>query len=215
MSDITTLRSIARDMFIKIDPKARVRGNTVLDEYINRWYMQVQKDGWNNRREQQAEWSLVTDTNTNSYSLPSDFLKFSVVSCEDNEIYPIERSSVLKANQINAEGKPIRYYIYGNNLGFYPKPQSSYNILYFYNKKLTKITESQPSELPDEFDFAICLYASYLACMSVEKREKAADVLWEYTNNISTLLTQYILTSDNYTYWLDRWMDYLPTAKSL
>jgi len=215
MSDITTLRSIARDMFIKIDPKARVRWNTILDEYINRWYMQVQKDGWNNRREQQAEWSLVTNTNTNSYSLPSDFLKFTVVSCEDNQIDPIERSEILKANQINAQGKPIRYYVYGNNLWFYPIPQSSYNIVYFYNKKLPKITDTQSSELPDEFDFAICLYASYLACMSVEKREKAADILWEYWNTISTLLTQYILTSDTYTYWLDRWMNYLPTAKSL
>jgi hypothetical protein len=53
--------------------------------------------------------------------------------------------------------------------------------------KLPKITITQDSLLPEDFDEAIALYSCYLMCLSVEKVQKAQTVLGQYTRVINGL----------------------------
>ena len=54
-----------------------------------------------------------------------------------------------------------------------------------YRKKLPKITDAQDSILPKDYDEAICLYASYLAMLSVEKQAKANMLMIQFNDCIN------------------------------
>jgi hypothetical protein len=66
-----------------------------------------------------------------------------------------------------------------------------------YNKYLPKITDSVPSELDEDFDEAVALYASYLALISVEKQAKATMCMAQYQIEIDSLFAQYINDDDD------------------
>lgn len=214
MSSLIELRAIARDLYLKIDPNWKIWNNSTLDWYINRGYLQVQKDWGNRRREQQADWMITTIAATSNYPYPSDFLKITGIVNDTLELYKTYKEDILKNWLITNTGIPTAYYIYGSNIWLFPIPTSTQTISYTYNKRLPKITESQDSVLPEYFDDAICLYAVYLGCISVEKNDKASQIYSEYQNTLSTLLYTYQVDSINNSYWIDRW-EYLPSPRSI
>jgi len=212
MSSLAELRAIARDLYLKIDPNWKIWTNSTLDWYINRGYLQVQKDWWNRRREQQADWVITTIAATSNYPYPSDFLKITGIVNGTLELYKTYKENILKSWLITNTGNPSAYYIYGSNIWLFPIPIATETISYTYNKRLPKITESQDSLFPEDFDDAICLYAVYLGCMSVEKNDKASSIYNEYQNTLSTLLFTYQVDSTDNSYWIDRW-EYLPSPR--
>lgn len=214
MSSLATLRTTTRGLYLRIDPNGKIRSNDVLDSAINDGYMEVQKAGGNNRREQQDSGTFTTTSWTNTYSLPSDFLKFSSLSYNDLAIGKTYKEDVAMTNQSTNTGVPYAYYIYGANIGFYPIPNTAGTVTYLYNKRLSTITSGVDSSLPADFDFAICLHAAYVLCGGVEKFPKAQRLLDEFEKKIGTLLYQYTIDSSDYTYKLDRWV-YVPSARSL
>ena len=214
MSSLIELRAIARDLYLKIDPNWKIRSNSTLDWYINRGYLQVQKDWWNRRREQQADWVITTIAGTSSYPYPSDFLKITAIVNNTLELYKTTKDDILRRGLIANTWIPTAYYIYWSSIWLFPIPVSIQTISYNYIKRLPKITESQDSLLPEDFDDAICLYAVYLGCMSVEKNDKASSTYSEYQNTLSTLLFTYQVDSTDNSYWIDRWI-YLPSPRSI
>lgn len=207
MSTLTSLRSTARDLFIKIDPNAKVRSNDVIDSLINMGYVQVQTDGNNERREQQTEATFSTVVGQQTYSLSTNapsFLKITAVIYNQTPLSKIYREDIFRTNNTTNSGTPMWYYIYGANVWLYPIPSAVDTVTLLYCKSLPTITSVVDSILPSDFDRAICEYAAYMACNSVEKTDKARMFLWDYTLAMSTLLSRYKMDDINYTYWLAR-----------
>ena len=202
MSTLTSLRSTARDLFIKIDPNAKVRSNDVIDSLINMGYVQVQTDGNNERREQQTESTFSTVVGQQTYSLSTyapSFLKITAVIYNETPLNKIFREDILRSSSVTNSGSPIGYYIYGANIGLYPIPSAVDTVTALYCKSLPTITTSQDSLLPSDFDRAICEYAAYMACNSVEKTDKARMFLWDYTLAMSMLSSRYKMDDSTYT----------------
>lgn len=73
-----------------------------------------------------------------------------------------------------------------------------------YKKKLPKLTSAVDSELDEDYDEAISLYACYLMCLSVEKANKAATVKAQYDSTISDLFGMGINNDETITFNLSR-----------
>jgi len=214
MSSLIELRSITRSLYLKIDPNGKIWSDQILDWYINRAYTQIQKDGGNKRREQQEDWTITTVAWVQNYLYPSNFLKITGIVNGTLELYKTYKEDILKNWLITNTGNPSAYYIYGANIWLFPIPTWTSTIAYTYNKRLPKITESQDSLFPEDFDDAIWLYATYLWCISVEKWDKASQMYSEYQNTLSTLLFTYQVDTTENSYWIDRWHN-LPSPRSI
>lgn len=198
VSTLSDLRDMTRNLYLRIDPNWKIRNNSVLDQLINRAYIQVQKDWMDSRKQQQHEYSFSTIGWDNSYSLPSDFLKMSLVKREQQIINPTTKEQVYHLS--SSVWSPVSYYIYNWVLSFYPSPSGSVPVSFLYNKRLPTITSAQNSQLTTDFDYAIACYAAYLWCGGVEKDSKAQRLYSEYQNTISMLKYQYLVTDYVYTY---------------
>jgi len=76
-----------------------------------------------------------------------------------------------------------------------------------YNRKLPKITDAQDSELPEQYDELINLYATYLMLISVEKQQKAVACLAQYTSAKDSLFGAVMYDDDNITFGQQRTTD--------
>jgi len=202
MSSLQDLRIKTRNEYIKIDPSGKVRGDSTLDALLNRAYFQVQKDWQHRRPTQQAWYSFNTQQWVGEYPLPSDFIKMDIPLYDYNPLSKTERSTLKKVlTGAFTQGKPFSYYIFGSNIGLYPVPNTTGTVDIEYMKKLPKLTASQDSILPEDFDDAICVYAAYLAFNSVTKTDKAAVMRADYNEIMSSLLSSYIYNDMNINYW--------------
>ncbi len=205
MSDLIDLRVRTRNTYIKIDPNSKVWDVTTLDFFINEWYKKIQKDMWFDIPECQASTTITTASWVTEYSKPTDFQKLTWIY---QDWYWLTRTTkqdflINRATQ----SKPSSYYIYGSKIWLYPTPDSTYTIDLLYNKYLPKLTNTQWTLLPDDYDEAIALYASYLAMMSVEKQAKATMCLAQYNSEINWLLWQYLNDDDNISFSIQRTND--------
>jgi hypothetical protein len=91
---------------------------------------------------------------------------------------------------------PYQYYIYKGFYGLDPIPNVSYTIDFNYFKK-NYLTELIDSVYPEEFNAAICSWAAYLAFLSVNKSDRAAQCLADYEKTLAGLLNQYIYDDMN------------------
>jgi hypothetical protein len=118
---------------------------------------------------------------------------------------PVSKQQIRLTNYTGSQGKPNQYYIYGSNIGFNSIPNSTYNIIIDYFKRLPTLTSIQASLLPSDFDDAIALYAVYLAFKSIGKIESSIASLQDYNQVVSTLLTSYIYDDMNTSFSYQRW----------
>ena len=74
-----------------------------------------------------------------------------------------------------------------------------------YKTKLPKLTDTQDSELSEDYDEYIALYACYLMCLSVEKVQKAQIVLAQCKTLEGELFAMGINNDDNNMFGLERY----------
>lgn len=194
MSTQAELQSKLNSEYIKIDPNHKIWDINTKNSFLNGAFLQIQKDWWYRRPENYTSTTQATVAWTAEYSLPSDFIKIDMVSYSGVKLNKTYKKNVRLSNPDATQGKPNSYYLYGSNIGFDPVPDSSYNIIIDYFKKLPTITSSQDCELPSEFDNAICAYAAYIAFNSVEKTEKAQIMFTQYQQELNLLLSTYLYT---------------------
>lgn len=120
---------------LKIDPNDKVWNQSTKEQYINDAYVQIQRDGEYNWRECQVEdnTSIAMVPGTEKYALPSDFTRLDYVQTVDNLF--VLRATILskvrtRGNTGNAA--PNEYFIYGNNIGFYPIPDKAFITLILF-----------------------------------------------------------------------------------
>lgn len=146
------------------------------------------------------EYTFNLVSGTGEYPLPTDFIKMDVVTYNGQSLKKTDRGTLKKmVNGAFTSGNPYAYYITGSNIGFYPIPVGGVAGLEYF-KKLPTLTEVQGSELPSEFDDAICTYASYIAFNGVNKIDKATVMRADYQDIMSTLLMSYIYDDLNVSY---------------
>lgn len=121
--------------------------------------------------------------------------------CDSRALSKTTKSVLLRSvNGAFTQGTPQFYYIQNTSIGLYPLPATSNAINIEYYKRLANLTDSQDSELPEDFDDAICTYAAYLAFNSVSKIDKAGVMRADYSEIMSTLLSSYIYDDMNISY---------------
>lgn len=198
----TTLATLVSDLRneLKIDPNDKVWSQSLKEDYINEAYLQIQRDGEFNWRENQEELSTFPITGgTEKYDLPSDFIRLDFIQLTDSitNLRSIDLATV-RTRGTDGQSEPSEYFIYGNEIGFYPIPDTSYNILMLYRKRLPTLTDSQDSQLPADFDQAIVKYASYLAWSAPRGNEGVAQSkLQDYEASVRRLRLAYIM-QDSY-----------------
>ncbi len=205
MTSLVDLRAKTRNEYIKIDPAGKIWNNSTLDALINRAYFQVQAE-WQHRRPMQyANYSINTVNGTELYSLPSDYIKMEVPTYNYQSLVRTDKSALKRSlNWPITQGTPYAYYTYGTSIGLYPIPSWSGILDIEYYKKLPRLTESQDSVLPEDFDDAIATYTAYLAFDSVSKNDKSAVMRASYNSIIGTLLQSYISNDMNMSYSYQR-----------
>jgi hypothetical protein len=197
MTSLADLRTKFRDEYVKIDPNSKVWSDSVANNYINRSYFQIQKDGNHRRRECQANTTATSVAGTMEYALPSDFLRLRLIRYNGQELGKSDKLALKRENSnFDNQGTPYQYYIYGTNYGLFPTPDAGQTIDIDYLKRLATLTSSQASELPDDFDSAIVEYAKYVAFLSVGKIQEAQIALSDYQFMVNTLVASYIFYDD-------------------
>ncbi len=102
--------------------------------------------------------SLNTVSGTVNYTLASDvdidaILPDSVMETQEQQILDWVNYTYPLTHDVNATGKPDKYYIQGNSLYFYPVPDSVYSIQYQYRVKASQLSgDSAVTELPEEWE---------------------------------------------------------------
>ena len=197
------LRTICRNRYIKIDPNAKIWSNDVIDWYLDEWFTQIQGDGGYRWRENMADVQVTGVVNTQEYALPTDFVRVDLIRYNWQPLLPTSKRAIKAYESNFTYGLPYQYYIYKGYYGLDPIPNQSFTIDFNYFKKLY-LTSSIDSEYPEEFNAAICSWAAYLAFLSVNKADRAAQCLADYEKTLSGLLNQYIYDDINISFGYQR-----------
>lgn len=210
MTSLVDLRTKLRTEYIRIDPNGKIWSNSVIDWYINRAYTQIQKDWQYKWRENIEDATTTTVAGQQEYWIPTDYIAVNLVRYNNQYLTKTDRITLKMENQNSpmVSGTPYQYYLYWWNIGLYPIPNTTGTIDLEYLKKLPKITTSQDSLFPEEFDDAICAYAKYIAFMGNNKPEAMAS-LWDYQQLMDTLRSSYIYQDTfgtRMTYQRRRWL---------
>lgn len=195
---MATLAQLVSDLRaeLKMDPSDKIWSTSTKENYINSAYLQVQRDGSFNWRENQVEddTSIAMVAGTEKYNLPSDFIRLDYVQTVEN-LFVLRASTLSKIRTRGNSGNsaPNEYFIYGTQIGFYPKPDQAYTTLLLYRRRLPTLTSSQDSLLPDDFSQAIVKYAAYLAWSSPRgNKGTASEKMDDYNASMSRLKLTYL-----------------------
>lgn len=135
---------------------------------------------------------------TQLYALPDDFQRVRLLRYNGQKCFPKDIIS-LKADDpnMNSTGSPYWYYIYGDNIGLYPIPNTTGTMDLEYFKTLPALTTSQDSDLPTDFDDAIMAYAAMRLMRGVGKNDMVASFREQYEDQLNTLRLKYLYDDQN------------------
>lgn len=188
------------------DPNDKIWNSTSKNRFINRAYLQVQKD--NN-----FEWRENKESTTLSspYTIPSDFVIMETVFDGTNELDVADKIRLKKQNKdLTTTGEPRWYYYEGTTLALYPVSTTDIDI--DYKKQLAALSgDSDTIDFPDAFAEAIVAYARYLAWSSPRgNRQEAEGALQDYGNELAMLMGSFGLQDEGYQYFGIQRTSYIP-----
>lgn len=192
---LSQLRTKVRNE-MKTDPNGRIWGDTVLNDYINSAYLQVQSDGnfrWPGNDNGSASFS--TTSGTTEYALASDFGWMELMLRSNTQLYEMDFVELKLRNPNSTTGTPSNYYIRGSNIGLDPVPNSSDTITYYYRKILATLSsDSSEIGLNDNFAPAIVKYAAYLAWSAPRGNADEAEKKYQdYKRELTRLKSAYLM----------------------
>ena len=179
---------------LKKDPNGKIWSNPELNNYINKAYLKVQKDGNFQWRENQANTTFSTVAWTQEYALPTDLGKIQLVRFEWTNLYNTTKVQLKRQQSTFVSWTPSKYYLFGVNIGFDVLPSTVWTVDLDYQARLTAFTaDTDESGFNSDFDLAIVKYAAFLAWSSIDwKQGTASSQLQEYQLEIDTLVSTYI-----------------------
>lgn len=196
MATLQTLRDQLKDE-LKIDPNNSIWSNTVLNRAIVQAVRQIQQDGNYDWHFNDNETSMSTVVSQATYALATGFVRLEDGTVKYNQ-YQLKPADYvwLKGTftTLAQDGQPVYYYLRGNNLGVYPRPNAIQTLEYTFRKKLTDMSsDTDDSGLPDEFNEALTQFACYLTWNDIEGREdKAIAAINNYNEMIKGLFDQFL-----------------------
>lgn len=203
---------------LKKDPNGKIWTDAALNNYINKAYAKMQKDGNFQWRENQANYTTTTVVGTQEYALPSDFNKVQLVRYNWTNLLPTTKVRLKREYSSFVSWTPSKYYLYGSNIGFDVLPNDTQTIDLDYVKKNAGFSaDTDESAYGTDFDTAIVKYASFLAWSSIDgKQQTASAELAEYQLEMDTLLSTYIFdNTEDLTMNLQRGNRYVTQATVL
>lgn len=123
-----------------------------------------------------------TSAGVELYSLPSDFLKFKLVTRTDTGLVlgpTMVQHKTRQRPSLTPISGPLNYYVSGNNIGFDPVPQASIPIEMLYIYRIpTLVNGTDVSELPEDWRDMACIKAAIDAKEKDEADSSALERMW-------------------------------------
>lgn len=196
MATRLTLRDNLRDE-LKIDATGKVWSDSILNRNLEVAKRKIQQDGdfqWHFNDGENSEAAVVSQR---EYDLPSDFVRIeeSTVRYDGTLLDKTTLNQLRRQNKdLTTDGRPAVYYLRGNSLGLYLRPDDTLTIDYLYRKRLADfVDDSTDSGMPAEFDEAQIQYASYLCWNDIQGRaDKALEAIQNYKEMMEGLYAQYL-----------------------
>ncbi len=122
------------------------------------------------------------------YPLPSDFLDVKEIRYDD-KLYPLQR--IAYKDRDTGTGTPLYYYTTTAHFGLVPEPTDGAKIieLDYYYLPSSLSSDSSEYEYPNEYDYALIWYTSYLYFWSIKDRESMNYAMGMYERE-KTKMTQ-------------------------
>lgn len=204
MTSISWLQQHLSENYTR-DPSFRIWNTSAVNRALNKWYTQVQNDLWYNDWTNETTWTITLVSWTETYDLPTWFVALELAKYDGTPLYKTTRAELEERNwNLNAEWTPSRYYLFWNQIGFYPTPNISWSVEIQYTKSLTTLDADNWSLLPDICDDAICLYASYSLFLWVRDSNSASLFLQDYEKSMNTLRKTLLFDDTSMTFTTQR-----------
>ncbi len=202
MSTLQTLRDAVRINKQKIDPNGRVWADSEVDTAIKQAVTQIQQDGDYNWHFNDAENSQNTVVSTGTYALPDGFVRIEkgTVKYNGQPLLPRDYGWLKRNNTTLAvDGNSSVYYLRGNNIGLFQRPNDIKVLEFLYRKKLaTMAADASDSGMESDFDEAIVQYASYMLWSVIQGRnDNAISAIQNYKQAMEGLNAQYLGRRDD------------------
>jgi len=194
MSTLQDLTSKFRD-YIKSDPNDKIWSTSQKTNAINVGYFQVQKDGGFRWPENEAVATFSTAGGTQEYSLTASipgFIRLDLVQFVDTagDITPYTKQAAMRL--MSGRARPSSYYLFSGKIGFYPTPDTAYQIQVLYRKRLTTMTAAVDSAFSEDYDDAIVMYAAYKIWGTTKNSGKTSQALQDYNMAVGRLKMAYL-----------------------
>ena len=182
---------------LRINTGSKIWDNPSILGYINQAIRRVETDlNFETNANAASVDTTPVLTGTIEYDQPDEFGQLEVVQFNDGSTtYTLDSISFNETRIINpsdVQGKPIAYYLRGDQIGLYPAPISA-GTLKVYFKQRTPALELNGSDLTMalEYEPAIVKWAAYLAWSSSKDNRGAADQKRvDYQEEIKSLQNQ-------------------------
>lgn len=187
-----TLKEVLSDLRIRIDDKLK-KGYT--DEYLRHLLNRGQEYIVGKTGCSEEYTTITTIADQQEYTFPTTIVGIIEAFYDDKRFYPKTFAELSETNpnwRDASSGTPQYWYYYGNVLGLYPAPDTAdENVDIFYVKKpLEMLGDTSRSELPDQFNELIILYAEYR--IQKQQRDPVMAVTWkELDDRIRELRASY------------------------
>ncbi len=186
---------------LKIDPNARVWSDSALNANIKTARERIQQDGGYDWYFNDGEDSSTTTAiGTQEYTLPDNFVRLELAKYDGSPLSPTTKKYLKATNRsLTSNGRPAQYYLLGNKIGLWLRPDDAKTLDLTYRKKLDDLaTDADVEVMPDEFVEAIVQYSAYLSWSDIQGREdKAIQAMQNYKEAIEGLYSQYLGMRDD------------------
>lgn len=196
MTTIGTLLTQMNEDYLR-DQRYKIWNQNSQTRAIQKWYTQVQADlGWEQPENEMTQ-SISVVIWTQAYSLASDFVRISLVRFNGDYLWETSQKAIKMQYETMQSGTPDSYYLYGWQIYLHPIPNLSWTVDIDYFWSATEIADWQPSTLPEAFNDAICLWATYKLMTWVGKWELWAQFRGDYMAEIMKLREMYRYNDEN------------------
>ena len=201
MTSLSTFVTRLSEDYVR-DPRHTVRNEATKKRAINKWYTRVQQDIWWGDSSSDTLYEVTSTSGTELYALPSDFVRLKQITINGNPLSKTTRTQTRET--ILDNWTPRAYYLYAWSFGLYPTPDAALPIKMEYSSHLPTLTDVVDSELGDEVDDAITLYAAYMLFLWVRDQEGASLMRSAYEDEINRVRLQLLFNDYDVQFWMSR-----------
>lgn len=181
------------------DPNNKIWSQASITRALNIAQNDMQKDLIGLLNNQDSYYSFSTVVWTQSYTLPTDFVRLSEIRYNGRPLVKTTRKQVQDTYTTITSGQPYRYYIWDNTLYVNPNPDAVGTIDMLYTASYTIIDSSNPSGVPTDLEQALLMRACVILFKQKMKFDASQMRDQEYQVQLNKAV-QWLVQDENMNY---------------